>query len=333
MKSHRFQTLFLAVLAGMFLFCQQAEGQKKSFYGFVNAAYHGPVKRVLTTQNRQVPLQQEPSSLDVDSYYTEEIEKNGDIKSTSLRNATNLINRTTNQMNKKTGQYVNCKYDQSGVLIHTNTYLVNKKGQLTEIRRKEGSTEYTERMYEYDRRGNRIQMTSFNKDGSIAKISRTYYDKKNRVVADSTFYGGTRLISFTQNTYDKKGQVVYTKEGMNERSKLRVYEAWFNYLKDGKTVEAKMMLENQTFYGTQIKDKKKHIEEVIAESLDGKKRTITYRNEHGDEVKYEEYLNDVLVQQMFFDFDKYGNWIKKTFLDLSKKTKSVTTCDIEYYDE
>lgn len=333
MKNHRFQTLFLAVLAGMFLFCQQAEGQKKSFYGFVNAAYHGPVKRVLTTQNREVPLQQELSSLDVDSYYTVEIEKNGDIKSTSLRNATNLINRTTNQMNKKTGQYVNCKYDQSGVLIHTNTYLVNKKGQLTEILRKVGSTEYTERKNEYDSRGNRIQMTLFDKDGSIAKISRTYYDKKNRVVADSTFSGGTRLISFTQNTYNKKGQVVFQKIWTVNTFIMPNTTSWYRYLAHGKVVERRDSSNNQMTMNTTVYDKKGNMVERIIEKNGLKTRSVYSYNKYGDVVKMDDYKNNVLVEMTRFDFDEHDNWIRKAEVDLSKKTKSVTTCDIEYYDE
>lgn len=187
------------------------------------------------------------------------------------------------------------EYDNNGNLRAENFYLDKDIVQVTNI-------------YEYNG-GNKISEVRVKPDGSV--ISKTFfeYNASNKVVRSGTNDSSGKLQYIKETTYDSKGNILTdTANEVAENNKSTdkyTYDAngnktqWVSYTADAPLFEAAYKYDSHN---------------------------------NMTSIKMKDYQGNPqpLVKSYTYDYDKQGNWIKKTVL-VNGKPAYITTRIISYF--
>jgi hypothetical protein len=197
-----------------------------------------------------------------------------------------------------------------------------KGNKISEVGYNRDGSIFEKRLYAYDSHGHRVAEANYDEMGNFTKILpkgsllnlelRYKYDEQGRVLEMLTYnwlYRSLEKIIYTYDSYGRKTEVIYSKEGVMKNSYL--YDA-----------------EDQ-------------VTQIIAER-DGSlvSKTIFKYDSRGNETETSRFRPDGFLEQKiktFYEYDSKGNWIKRAWIWLIKDGKkisepqSITIREITYY--
>ena len=173
-------------------------------------------------------------------------------------------------------------------------------------------------MYVYDKKGNLIEKNSFDRWGDrfISLGSCYIYDYNNmgNKIKETEFYNGN-IYKITTYKTDSIGHVieenVYNPKSIDYRTSSWKYDAHGNKIEEQIYWEPSHKLEMHTLFKY---DKWSNVTEEIDFSAN---RVVLQKISKK-------------ISNLYEDFDKYGNWLKKTTL-VDDSPSEITKREIEYY--
>lgn len=200
--------------------------------------------------------------------------------------------------------------------------------------------------FEFDRQGRKIEHYTYTTEGRESPKSVSSYNEKNWLAKDDAFSGlSQKPYLQTRYTYDDFGNVQEVAQYNLEDNKILQKWVFTNDLKKKyfEFIDSDSSNKQRLRVGFK-RDGKCRLAEVFAYQSDGRlgmKSVISF-DEKGIPISVVHYSNDNSVigkRKYEYEFDKQGNWIKKSDLALKEKDgksdwklMNVVYRKIEYFD-
>ena len=222
------------------------------------------------------------------------------------------------------------KYDEKGNI--TEYYIVRADGSITDKRNylydskgnliqenyseKPDTSDYSshKNIYKYDDKGNQIEFVRHHKSKYFADLKFSYkYDDKGNQIEENEYImddDGYQRATRTSTYNDKNKLIKYINSyfGTSDAPELSKSETYYKYDTKGNLIEEYELYRGHLFYRLTYKyDDKDNCIEDIKTDADG--------------------ISIIWKTTCKYDYDKTGNWIKKTNLS----DNSITERVIEYY--
>ncbi len=160
--------------------------------------------------------------------------------------------------------------------------------------------------YQYNESGKLLSSWEFNSRESLNKRFFYKYSKGNGTDTIKKYESGSEKYPDETDVYNAKGQIIYHTEMGQEK--------WYTYYADGK-----------------LKTYISRGESKITENYDAKGNIVSATKEYRDYQDNPEILKNEAIKVTYqYEYDQYGNWIKKTRL-IDDAAVEIYEREIEYY--
>lgn len=273
----------------------------------------------------------------------------GKVKSVREFTYENIDNLEDIQKNKPSGKFVvfyNIKgnltkrysYHSDGRLVVNNIYKYDNEGFLIEriiFTLGEMDFRYT---FKYDEKGNKIEMTCYNSDGSLNDKTTYKYDIKDNQVEIIMYNSNEKLEEKSEYTYNDKDIKMDGKLELFKPDGSLDFSTIYNYDEKGNKIELYSYESNRNFRNNDTfkYDDKGNLIEFISLYPNGNvysKDTYKY-DEKGNQIEKITFNSNSEIKENIttkYDYDENENWVKKNVYS-NKTLLYIKERKIEYYE-